>query len=107
MKYVHQPLNKEVGAVAGYYCPQKEVRMDYEGREVLYVLGQVNVEASCCGVGCWVYAQVPGIILKWHSEQNEAGLPVSEIEPVADSETQSKMSQIIKEKEKVSRVDFS
>lgn len=106
MRYTHQLLDRGVEAAAGYYCPQKEVRMEYEGREVLYVLGHVNIENSCCGLGCWVYAQIPGFIVRWQSENDESGVPVSEVELITDNETRTKISKIIRNTEMVSRIDF-
>ncbi len=110
LKYTHLPLNKDVEAFAGYYTPEKEARLKYNGREVLYVTGRVVVEATCCGDACstanhW-YAIVPGYLLKWQGEKNEAGLPVSEVEQVSDVATQNEIRQIILDNEAVSRVDF-
>jgi hypothetical protein len=105
-RYTHQELNSEIQAIAGYYCPQKEVRMRYDGREVLYVIGRANVDNSCCANGCWAYALVPGYIVRWQDEKNESGLPVSEVEPVSDSETRARIRQMIKDTETVSQVDF-
>ena len=105
-KYTHLELNKEINSIAGYYIPQKEVRLKYDGREVLYVIGQATVESSCCACGSWEYALVPGYIRNWQNEKNDAGLPVSEVEPVRDEETQEKIGRIITRAESVSRVEF-
>ena len=105
-KYTHLELNREINAIAGYYIPQKEVRLEYDGREVLYVVGQATIECSCCACGSWEYALVPGYIRNWQNEKNDAGLPVSEIEPVRDEEAQGKISRTITEKEAVPRVEF-
>ena len=66
-KYTHLELNKDIKALAGYYTPQKEVRLKYHSREVLYVIGQVVVDSSCCGVANCQYALVPGYIVRWQS----------------------------------------
>ena len=105
-KYTHLELNKEVNSIAGYYVPQKEVRLKYDNREVLYVIGQAVIECSCCAAGSWGYAIVPGYILKWQDETNKAGLPVSEIEPISDEEARKNISRIITEVEAVSQVEF-
>ena len=68
--------------------PEKEVKLKHNNREVLYVIGQAVIEASCCGGGSCGYAIVPGYILNWQNKTNEAGLPVSEVEPISDKATQ-------------------
>ena len=105
--YTHLELDKDVIAgIAGYYTPQKEVRLKYNGREVLYVIGQAVIESSCCGTGSWLYAIVPGYIVNWQSTKNEAGLPVSEVEPIMDDEAQKNIWHIIKTSEDASPISF-
>jgi hypothetical protein len=104
--YTHAKLNDEVHSISGYYCPRIENRLSYNGKEVLYVVGQATVDNSCCANGCWEYALVPGYILHWQSGTDEAGQPVSEVEPIRDSETKAAISQIIKDSAGVHQVDF-
>ena len=105
-KYTHLELDNEISSIAGYYCPRKEVRLKYDGQEVLYVLGQANIENSCCANGCWEYALVPGYIIEWKSEKDNSGLRVTTVEPIKDNETRAKIRQLIKETDTVSQVDF-
>ncbi len=105
-KYTHLELNKDIRSISGYYTPQKEVRLKCDGREVMYVVGQATIEAACCSSGSWMYAIVPGYIVKWQNEKNKAGLPVSDVEPVSNDATQREICQIIKEKEGVNQVEF-
>ena len=105
-KYVHLELNKDIPAPAGYYTPKKEVKLNYEGREVLYVLSHAAIETSCCGIGNFNAALVPGYIFKWHAEKNEDGLPVSEVEPIKDEKTRDAIRKIIKDTEHISRIEF-
>ena len=88
LEYTHLPLGKDVPAFAGYYMPEKEVRIPFHEREILYVIGQVVVETACqeitCNPGSNYYAMVPGYILKWQYRKNDEGQPVSEIEAVID-----------------------
>ncbi|MFC2060312.1 hypothetical protein ACFLTZ_04380, partial [Chloroflexota bacterium] len=58
-KYTHLELDEDIICIAGYYTPLKEVRLQYNNREVLYVIGQAVVDSSCCGTGSWGYALVP------------------------------------------------
>ena len=106
LEYTHLKLNEDVYNKTGYYTPQKEVRLKYNDREVLYVVGQAVIESSCCGVGNWGYVTVPGYILNWQNETNEAGLPVSEVEPISDKAIRENISQIIKEAELISQIEF-
>ena len=105
-KYTHQELNKDVNCIAGFYTPLKEVRLKYNSREVLYIVGQSVIESSCCGIGSWGYAIVPGYIVNWQNKTNEAGLPVSEVETVSDKAIRADISRTIKQVETVSQIDF-
>ena len=106
-EYTHLELNKDVPiGIAGYYTPEEEVRLDYNGREVLYVIGKAVIESACCGIGNWGYVLVPGYIVSWQNKRNEAGLPVSAVEPISDEEAQNNIRQIIQTKETVAQVQF-
>ena len=106
-KYTHLELDQDVAiGIGGYYTPQQEVRLKYNGKEVLYVTGQAVVESSCCNVGSWVYAVVPGYIVDWQSSQNDTGLPVTEVEPIADKQVQEEIRQLIQKKEAASLISF-
>ncbi len=107
VRYTHLELDKEVETgIAGYYTPQKEIRLKYNGREVLCVIGQAVVESSCCGTGSWRYATVPGYIVNWQNKANEAGLPVSEVEPISDEEARENLRRIIETDEGASLIGF-
>ncbi len=106
-KYTHLELGKDVErGIAGYYTPQKEVRLKYNGREVLYVIGQAVIESSCCGTGSWMYAIVPGYMVSWQNTKNEATLPVSEVEPILDEEARDNIRRIIQTNEATSLIGF-
>lgn len=106
VKYTHLELNEDVSCMAGYYTPQKEVRLKHNNREVLYVIGRAVIESSCCDVGNWGYALVPGYIVRWQKERNAAGLPISEVEPISDEVSRSSIRKIIKEVESISQIEF-
>jgi hypothetical protein len=106
-RYTHLELGKDVETgIAGHYTPQKEVRLKYNNKEALYVIGCAVVEASCCGGASWLYAIVPGFIINWQNAKDSTGQPVSEVEPVLDVEEQANLRHLIKEKEAISLVDF-
>ncbi len=104
--YRHTNLGEDiVTGIAGTYTPEKEVRLPYNGREVLYVVGEAILASSCCGVGNWVYVAVPGYILKWHSS-NDDGVAVSDVEPVGDAAEREDIRKIIERAESTDRIQF-
>lgn len=106
-QYTHLELGKEIEAGSGrYYTPQQEVRLKYQGREVLCVIGQAVVEASCCGSGNWRYAIVPGYIVNWQKTRNDAGRPVSEVELISDEATRENIRKTLETKEGVVLIGF-
>jgi hypothetical protein len=105
-RYTHLELNKDVLAPAGYYTPQKEVRLKYDGREILYVLRQAVIESSCCGKNDFNSALVPGYIVKWRAEKNKNGNSVSLVEPIIDETIRDVIRKIVKEKEHIKQTEF-
>jgi hypothetical protein len=107
-RYTHlEPGKNVVFGIAGYYTPQQESRLEYSGREVLYIIGQVVLESACCNAGTdWVYTLVPGYIVKWQNTRNEEGLPVSEVEPVRDIKEKAGIRQAIQAREETVLIDF-
>jgi hypothetical protein len=105
-KYTHLELNRDVSTPSGYYTPQKEVRLKLDGREVLYVLSQAVIDSSCCGIGDFNSALVPGYVVKWRAEKNKDGNPVSMIESVTDENTRDAIRKIIKETEHITQTEF-
>ena len=106
LRYTHLELNNDVPTPSGYYNPQKEVRLDYAGRSVLYVLSQAVVEASCCGITDFNSALVPGYVIGWRAEKNREGLPVSLVEPITDESVRDAIRKIIKATEHINQTEF-
>ncbi len=111
-EYVHQELNKELAVPAGYYILFKESKLQYNGREVLCVNGVGMLECSACtgfnivaGRG-GEYALVPGYIVSWKYKQNEAGLPISEVEPIDDEKAKQAVAATIRETESIQNIEF-
>lgn len=105
-KYTHQELDKEVRAISGYYTPLKEVRLKYDGKEVLYVVGYVSIEASCCGASSWTYVLVPGYVMHWQKERNANNMLVTDVEPVTTDTDKDAIRKLIREAEKIQPVEF-
>lgn len=111
--YTHLELGQEIEiGIGGYYIPEKEARLEYNGREVLAVIGRAVLESSCAGIdnqcvsGSWRYAIVPGYIVSWQNTRNEAGLPVSETEPISDQRAQRDIRRILESNEGASIIGF-
>ena len=99
VEYVHQEIGEEVIALAGYYAVLKELRLQRNGRDVLCVIGMCAVESSCCGQRSFNYAIVPGYVVNWKGRVNEAGRPITEVEPVTDQATKQEITQTLWETE--------
>ncbi len=105
-EYTHIELNVEVQAIGGHYVLDKEARMPYDGREVLYVVGAGIIDTSCCGMGGCRYAIVPGYVIDWKGRTNKDGLPVSEVDPIRDEKARKEIRQYIERSEFVQHVEF-
>jgi hypothetical protein len=106
-RFVHFDLGKDVlTGISGYYTPEREVRLPYNGREVLYVVGNAVLEASCCGTGKWVYAAVPGYVEHWH-DRYQQGVPTSEVQPIAGERERAEIRQMIEDREGADIIQFS
>ena len=105
-KYTHFKLDEDVNTIAGYYTPLKEIRLQNNNREVLYIVGQAVIESSCCGTGSYGYVLVPGYIVNWQNEQNKDDLPVSEVEPISNTESRNSIRRIIQEAEHIPQIEF-
>lgn len=104
--YTHITLNEEVRSIGGHYVLEKEVRLPFNGREVLYVVGMGVVDTSCCGVTGCRYAIVPGYVVNWRIRTNKDDLPVTDVEPIRDEQTKQELVQRIKQAESVQVVEF-
>lgn len=104
--YVHPELNREVFSGAGHYLLTREVRLPFRGREVLVVVGYAVLDTSCCGVGGFSYALVPGFVLRWKEHRTQGGQPVSLVEPVEDADLQEEIRSLIRRAESIHQVQF-
>jgi hypothetical protein len=104
--YRHPVLGEDIPTgIPGYYTPEREIRLPYNGREVLCITGKAVLEASCCGVGRWTYASVPGYLIRWHVATEE-GRPVSEVEPISDPAVREDLRKIIETRDLAEAVQF-
>ncbi len=104
-EYTHE-LKKEVRSISGGYELEMEGKIEMEGKEVLYAVGNALVDASCCGTWGCRYALVPGYVVSWKYKKDDKGIPVSTVEPISDEPAKKELSQLLKKKEGVTQVLF-
>jgi hypothetical protein len=104
--YIHPVLNEENRAISGHYVLNRENRLSYNDRQVLYFTCCAVVDASCCGTAGCAYALVPGYIKQWKYKLNADKLPVTQLEPIRDQEDRQALQLLIKQKEGVQQVNF-
>ncbi len=104
--YTHIPPGEEIRSISGYFSLEKEIRLPFEGQEILYAVGVGVVETSCCGLGGVRYAMVPGAVIFWKNEKGPEGQDVSRVEPIVDPEVQKRLTAFIKKQELVTQVNY-
>ena len=97
-EFVHPELNRRVDFFGGGYLFTEEGKLDYRGKEVLFLVGMAGIEASCCGPGGCAFIKVPGYIRTWKKGKNEAGRPVSEVERIEVLDQQKEIQSLLKER---------
>ncbi|MBC7228172.1 MAG: hypothetical protein H5T61_13245 [Thermoflexales bacterium] len=104
--FTHPELNREVTAIGGHYVWVKEDRLPFEGREVLYLVGYAVLDTTCCGVGGFACALVPGFVVEWKSGVSPEGRPVSRVERIRDEAAQAEIRRCIRDSQRVHQVNF-
>lgn len=105
-EFTHPELGQEIRGLAGYYVPREEQSLLYDGKELIYVLGDACIDSSCCGVASWSYVQVPGFVLKKHVRGGGSQPAVSEIETIEDKGVREKIIQSLGKKYPGARIEF-
>ena len=110
MEYTHAPLGETVEFLSGTYDIESENKLSLGDMEVLYLIGKGGQICGCAGTpGTGVglpFVTVPGFIREWKSRTNEAGLPVTDIDPVDDEGERAEITRILKEKCLISNIGF-
>ncbi len=104
--FVHPPSHQEVHAIGGYYQILREAEMLFQGRRVLYLLCQANLDNTCCGVGGGSYIQVAGFVLRGRFAHSPEGMLISEVEPIRQPEVQKAIREAIKKGENIEQIYF-
>lgn len=93
-------------AIGGHFELASEHRIEVEGREVLYLVGVAHVDTACCGTSGCRYALVPGYVVAWHRGRTAAGVPTSEVEPIASEGARRAVQRAIEAEVTVNQVVF-
>jgi len=105
-EHIHQPLDEEITAIGGSYRLVKEVRLELDGRELLYIVGHGVFDTTCCGAGGCAYALVPGFVLEWKTATNQDGLAVSKVEAIDSDSARREITRLIRSRETVQDLRF-
>ncbi|MEJ2716728.1 MAG: hypothetical protein P8182_06245 [Deltaproteobacteria bacterium] len=103
--YTHD-LKREVRAISGGYELDTEGKIEVDGREILYAVGNAVVDSSCCGSWGCRYALVPGYVLTWKYRENEEGIPVTRVARITDERVKEQVTKLIEAREQVTQVRF-
>jgi hypothetical protein len=106
VKYTHLKPGEDVPTPSGYYTPGKERRLNYNGREVLYIIRDAVVDSSCCGTADFSSALVPGYIVTLDPGKKGGSAKISDVEPVSSRTARKKIREILQQTENVSQVEF-
>jgi hypothetical protein len=104
--HVHYELNCEITAIGGHYAFIKECALPYADQTILCYVGCALMDSTCCSAGGIAFARVAGYIRDFKYKTDKTGAPVSRIEPILDTDSQSHISTVLRETESVTQVDF-
>ena len=106
MEYTHS-VGELVQFVSGAYAIDFERKLTYADREVLYLLGSTESLCNCCGdCGVIRFISIPGFIKAWQCKTNEAGLPVTEVEPINDPTIRREIKRILEAEHDLNNIEF-
>jgi len=106
MEFTHPAQNELITAIGGSYYYTDEVRVVFEGDDLLYYLGVMVIDTSCCGTGGCSYAMVAGFVREWKFGSDEHGRPVSRVCPVTQKSDQKRIADFIRKRHSVWQVTF-
>jgi len=103
--YTHE-LGKQIRSISGRYMLEREERIEMEGLDIFYVVGNAVVDSSCCGVWGCRYALVPGYVKKWKYRSDAQGNAISLVDPIADEDERRKIKGFLMREESINDVQF-
>jgi hypothetical protein len=95
-EHIHQEIGEEIRSIAGYYMVLEEGMLEYNGRDVLYLLEAAAVDTSCCGRGGMGFIFVPGYLNAIKHRKNEEGKWISDVDRVEGEEDKEKITRQLK-----------
>jgi hypothetical protein len=104
-EFIHA-VNEENRNIAGWYHLYKEEIIEYNGKRILFLLGEGEAESACCGRGRFCYALVPGEVVDWKTSKDGEGRPISLVEPITNPEIREDVRKHIRDTEGISQVQF-
>ena len=106
VKYIPEDFGKEIPAPSGYYMPQEKHVIDYNGRKLLYVLGTVCMDSSCCGIGDWEYVRIEGYVAGEVASDKPNQEPTYEIDTVENKSDKETIKKLLSDQYKNAKIDF-
>ncbi len=106
-EYRHKELNREYRFISGYYVLTDEIRMVFEGQELLYLTGYGVLDTACCGATGCGYALVQGFVIRWKYKEDRGGHLVSQVAAVRKPGLRQRIQNEILKRELVQQVLFS
>jgi len=103
---VHPAIGDEIRAIGGGYTTAKESTLAVDDREVLYSIVVARLDASCCGEGGCLYANVIGYLVSTEEANGEGGSKTSVVERIVDNGERERVMRAIREREHVHEVRF-
>ncbi|NOY70338.1 MAG: hypothetical protein GXP53_12790 [Deltaproteobacteria bacterium] len=104
--FTHPALNEPITAIGGSYYYTAEFRREFEEDDLLYYVGAMVVDTSCCGTGGCAYAMVAGFVREWKYGTDDNGRPVSRVRPVTQKAGRERIAAFIRKKHTVQQVSF-
>jgi hypothetical protein len=106
LRYVHLPEGADQHSGHGLSAQWSEDTVSHGGRDALYLVTDAVVDTVCCGDRVFHYATVLGYVTAWKTETNEAGQPVSTVEPIEAEADRQAIEKLIKAKDADIQVSF-
>ncbi len=106
IEYTHPQLNIEVKAPSGGYVPHEENILSYEGKDVIYIVGLMVIETSCCGIGSWEYVQVPGYLINRGEISNNNKEPKSKIDTIQNEKDRTAIYKLLEQRHPGARIEI-
>jgi hypothetical protein len=105
--YTHLPQNEDIGFLERSYNVIEGI-LEYEGRDVLYLLVDASDVTFCdrSHASHLASVNVKGYVVRLKYEMSGAGEAMSEIEPIEDAGDKQAITNILRSRHNISTVNF-